>query len=163
MKCLIFSDSHGYSEAMKRIIGYHKDAEAIFFLGDGLDDTYDIAEKISCPLLAVRGNCDGSFVYSGGIAKKTDSITLMGKRIIFTHGDLYGVKYGDGGLDRLQQETDADIILFGHTHTPYLRYNDIGKKGVYYFNPGSVGWHSMTFGIMTISETDVLFSNGSLA
>ena len=86
----------------------HPDAEVIFFLGDGLYDAETLAARAGDKAwLVVRGNCDYSSVFRGAPASKTESITLMGKRIVYTHGDLYGVKYGDEGLLRLADDFAA--------------------------------------------------------
>ena len=90
MKCLVFSDSHNYSLFMRRAIGKHPDAEVIFFLGDGLLDLEEaFSEYPDRCYLAVRGNCDRETVAIGRAIPKTDSIELLGKKIVFTHGDLY--------------------------------------------------------------------------
>lgn len=144
----------------------HPDAEVIFFLGDGLYDAETLAARAGDKAwLVVRGNCDYSSVFRGAPASKTESITLMGKRIVYTHGDLYGVKYGDEGLLRLAESRGADVVLFGHTHTPYEKYVPTEKGGVYLFNPGSIerpGYSSGgSYGIMDITEKGISFSHGS--
>ena len=104
MKCLIFSDSHGDSFSMIRAMRAHPDAEVIFFLGDGLSDLDSLNLSRDKMVLAVRGNCDFSGVFRGEISKKVEAINLMGYRIVLTHGDLYGAKYGEGGLLKLAEE-----------------------------------------------------------
>ena len=42
MKCIIFSDSHGDCESMNSALRKNRDAEAVFFLGDGLSDISEI-------------------------------------------------------------------------------------------------------------------------
>ncbi len=118
MKCLIFSDSHGDITSLDRAIRTHRDAEVIFFLGDGLSDLDALTLPKNMMVLAVRGNCDFSGVFAGSLVRKVEKITLMGKTIVLTHGDLYGAKYGEGGLLRLAIEEGADLVLFGHTHIP---------------------------------------------
>ncbi len=166
MKILCFSDSHGTDLYIKRALAMHPDAEAVLFLGDGLDDVDDIAlADTRRRWLAVRGNCDRSTVFSGVPVKKTEWITLEGKKIVFTHGDLYGSKYGDGGLLGLAKETGADVIVYGHTHSPRESYIELDGAGVYLFNPGSVGEsfpHGASFGIITIDGDSVLFSHGNI-
>ena len=112
----------------------------------------------------VRGNCDYSSIALGAPVEKTSSITLMDKRIVFTHGDLYGVKYGEEGLLRLAESRGADIVLFGHTHIPYEKYIP-NEKGVYLFNPGSIGAPSYdkgaSYGIIDLTEKGISFSHGS--
>jgi putative phosphoesterase len=144
----------------------HSDAEVVLFLGDGLDDADEIAQTDTRRRwLAVRGNCDRSTVFLDAQVKKTDFLTLEGKKIVFTHGDLYGAKYGDGGLLGLAKEAGADIIVFGHTHSPRESYVELEDRGVYLFNPGSVGEsfpHGASFGVITLDGDSVLFSHGRI-
>ena len=169
MKCLVFSDSHGSAYFMERAIAMHPDAKIVFFLGDGIDDLSDIFNRYpGKSFLAVRGNCDRSIVALGRPIPKTDRIEILGKRIVYTHGDLAGVKFGIDGLILLAAETEADIILFGHTHSPVSAYipcdesnASAPKKPFYIFNPGSIGMlGSPTFGILTLTEGEPLFSHG---
>ena len=152
MKCIIFSDSHGNPSYMKRALDMHKDAEVVFFLGDGLSDFDEIMmrEKERAGY-AVLGNCDFYKIYKGSPVNKTEEITLLDKKIVYTHGDLYGAKYGMGGLISLGERRSADIVLFGHTHTPHEEYVS-GEKPLYLFNPGSIGSYPRSFGIMTLTE-----------
>jgi putative phosphoesterase len=162
MKCLVLSDSHGGTSLMSRAIALHPDAEVIFFLGDGLSDADSLAVYFTDKAwVCVRGNCDFSGFFRNAPAMKTEEITLMGKRIVLTHGDLYDVKYGLDRLKYLGLETGADIVLFGHTHIPHEEYVP-GEHPFYLFNPGSLSAPSYTFGVLTLSENSVLFSHGSL-
>ncbi len=173
MKCLVFSDSHNYKEYMDRAMRLHPDADVVFFLGDGISDYEDIWYKYtSVKHFAVRGNCDLRAIAMGEHIKKTDSITLSGKKIVFTHGDLYGAKYATDGLVALAREQQADIVLFGHTHIPYSKYipapDNIADdeypipRPIYLFNPGSIGYcTSPSYGIITLGEGEPLFSHGS--
>ena len=145
---------------MRHALKLHSDAEVVFFLGDGLSDLDAVSLGDNNKMcVAVRGNCDYDGIFRDSFALKTDSITLFGKKIILTHGDLYGVKYGEGGIISLAESLDADIVLFGHTHQRREFYID----GVYYFNPGSIcasyGEHS-SYGIITINDKGVLLSHG---
>ena len=168
MKCLCFSDSHGSSYYINKVLPLHPDVEVVFFLGDGLSDIERVAEAHpEICFLAVRGNCDTAFVFRGGIVKKTESITLEGKRITYTHGDLYGAKYGMGGLLKLADETDSDLVLFGHTHTPHESYVETDSgRGVYLFNPGSIGMGGFSgeasFGVIIVDERGILLSHGKV-
>ena len=191
MKCLIFSDSHGKELYMKRAIKSHPDAEVIFFLGDGLSDFAEVSRDVKCAAcFSVRGNCDlGSSAFSSTDGK-LDRINLLGKNVYFTHGDLYSVKYGTEKIEAMAEARGADIVLFGHTHIPMVKYvdpqekykeyqgpreiegnrkiteeNDLyeNKKPYYLFNPGSIGGSDPTYGIMTLTDTSVLFSHGRFA
>ena len=164
MKCLCFSDSHGTSDYMRRALKLHPDAEVIFFLGDGLSDAEELLYDKSRAWLAVKGNCDYISELGGAFVKKLDSITLLGKKIVFTHGDLYGVKYGTDGIISLAKEQGADIVLFGHTHIPFEKYiPSEDEGGIYLFNPGSIGvpYRSNTsYGVINITDDGVIFSHG---
>ncbi len=167
MKCLCFSDSHGSSLYIEKALLMHRDAEVVFFLGDGLSDIERFVGRFpSVAFLAVRGNCDFSSLMANQTVNKTESITLMDKRIVYTHGDLYGVKYGDDGLLRLAEARSADVILYGHTHIPKEKYLPTQKGGLYLFNPGSIGLsygNAPSYGIMNITEKGIAFSHGSFA
>lgn len=165
MKCLIFSDSHGCVSYIVKALKLHPDAEVVFFLGDGLSDIeYLRSSYKTVAFLSVRGNCDSRASLFGNSVEKLESVTLMDKRIVYTHGDLYGVKYGDGGLIRLAKERSADVILYGHTHIPRESYIPTEEGGFYLFNPGSIGYSygsSPTYGIMDLGEKGIAFSHGS--
>ena len=166
MKCLCFLDSHGFIGYFKKALELHPDCEVVFFLGDGLADAEFLALSYrNMAWLMVRGNCDHSSVALGAPVEKTSSITLMGKRIVFTHGDLYGVKYGEQGLLRLAESRDADIVLFGHTHIPFEKYIPREEGGLYLFNPGSIEAPCYdkggSYGIIDITESVVSFSHGA--
>lgn len=165
MKCLVFSDSHGTSAGMKRALRMHPDAEVVFFLGDGLSDFEELINDRSRAYIAVRGNCDSSGILGDSMIKKTDSITLLGHRIFLTHGDLYGVKYGLDGIKRLAVDHNADLVLFGHTHTMLEKYIPTEEGGYYLFNPGSIGGgfrSRCSFGVINLTEQGILLSHGLL-
>lgn len=163
MKCLVFSDSHNYSYHITRAIRLHKDTEIVFFLGDGLSDIDEVSYAFpTVKFLAVRGNCDMRMLAFGAMVGKTEEIEILGKRIVYTHGDLYGAKYGTGGLQKLAKDKNADIVLFGHTHLPELKYFSDCEKPFYLFNPGSVGSRAGMYGIITLTEgKEPLFSHGN--
>ena len=60
-------------------------------------------------------------------------ITVLGKKIFYTHGHTLSVKYGIGNLLKTAKDNGCDIALYGHTHTANIVYED----GVYIVNPGS--------------------------
>lgn len=163
MKCLCFSDSHGDSYNIRRALNMHPDAEVIFFLGDGLSDLEPFISDRSRAFLAVRGNWDTSAILGDGFVKNVDEITLLGHKIVFTHGNLHGVKYGLDGAISLAKERNADVLLFGHTHTPLEKY--LSDEEIYLFNPGSIGGRrpiGASYGVINITEEGILLSHGVL-
>ena len=177
MKCLIFSDTHGNDRLIYKALASHKDAEVIFFLGDGLSDFAGINfQSYNMAFFAVKGNCDFNSVrYFNPEPQKEDSVELMGRKIVFTHGDLYEAKRGTVCLESFCERMQGDILLFGHTHVRLEKYIDVEEKyrnnsryedklsdmkNYYLFNPGSAGGYDGSYGIMTLTENSVLFSYG---
>ena len=163
MKCLCFSDSHGDSYNIRRALSMHPDAEVVFFLGDGLSDLEPFINDRKRAFLAVRGNWDTSAILGDNFVKNVDEITLLGHKIVFTHGNLHGVKQGLDGVISLAKERKADALLFGHTHIPLEKY--LSEEGIYLFNPGSIGGHrpvGASYGVINITEDGILFSHGGI-
>ena len=150
MKILVFSDTHGDMTKMKRAILSHSDAEVIIHCGDGETDLNYM--KNAFPDKAfynVKGNCDWFSDLSPAL-----ELTLNGKRIFVTHGHLYGAKSGIMNLCFAAKEKQADILLFGHTHTPLNEYDG----GMYIMNPGSCHGYGATYGIIDITDKGILTS-----
>ena len=164
MKIIVYSDSHGCKSKVQYMYEKEKDADFCFFLGDGIEDIEFVSEDHkNIAWIAVRGNCDRSPVFRGSMVKAVDSITLEGKKIVLTHGNLYGAKSGLGGLISLAREEGADILLFGHTHTPCEIYISEYEKPFYLFNPGAASGHGAGFGlIQLLPEKEPLLSHGSV-
>ena len=155
MKCLCFSDSHGNIRYLKSALERHRDAEVVFFLGDGLSDLERVMPVIGDKaVLSVKGNCDIFGALSGKEVEKTSAITLEGVRVVFTHGDLYGAKYGFDGLSRLGEERGADVVLYGHTHYALEKYISLEERGLYLLNPGTVGgvYQKPTYGVLNLEN-----------
>ena len=171
MNILVFSDSHGRGSRMLEVLSRQiKKPDAVIFLGDGLRDLYycDLGE---IPLFAVSGNCDVYSFYGAGNAEEEIVMTLGGKRIMMVHGDRSGVKSGLARLISAACARGADIVLFGHTHTPFERYLPAGEseygisfeKPLYVFNPGSIGDYGKSFGCIEIKrDGGVVLSHGEL-
>ena len=167
MEFLIFSDSHGSAQNMTAAIDRQiKTPDAVLFLGDGARDL-DRLFLCDIPIWAVRGNCDWS---SSDYADKTErTLYFEGHTILLCHGHEWGVKGGTGALIAHAAEVGADIVLFGHTHTPTLQTIAAGEqvKGItltrpmYLFNPGSIGYEG-SFGTLTLKAESVLLSHGKL-
>ena len=167
MELLIVSDSHGRVENIQAAIERQvKAPDAILFLGDGARDL-DRLWVCDIPIWAVRGNCDWS---SSDYADKTERLLyLEGHTLLLTHGHEWSVKGGLGALALHAAEEGADIVLFGHTHTPTLQTvaagERIGKttlsRPMQLFNPGSIGYEG-SFGTLTLKGETVLFGHGLL-
>lgn len=156
---LVISDSHGDVNNILRALDTAGRVDGVIFLGDGIRDVEYVKNERNIPnLYTVLGNCDHFSPLLD--SKRVDCLSFEGKSIVITHGDLYGAKYGDGGLLLLAKEYGADIILHGHTHIARAAYVD----GIYLCNPGSIAssFDGASFGILTISSGSALFRTKSL-
>ena len=141
------------------------DAAAVFFLGDGLRD---LPAEDRCPILSVKGNCDIFTMFDTEPAPYERLEFFGGKRILAMHGHTRSVKSGIMGGAAAGLEADADIVLFGHTHSPLEYRIPAGEKmfgrelarPLYLFNPGSIG--AGEFGVITLQGGEVLLSHGRL-
>ncbi len=150
MRIVVMSDSHRRVSALLDIIEKHKEnADLFLFLGDGNDDLDEVlAMHPDINIDRVSGNCD---FYSPYPASKV--IDFAGKKILFTHGHPYYVKHGYQDIQREARLIGADIVLFGHTHTPYIEIVD----SIHYMNPGSA--REGIYGIVDIEKNNILMYN----
>lgn len=129
MLIAVVSDTHRmtkYINLAKRLI---KDADILIHLGDNIDDAELLENTFKGKVYAVAGNCDYSTKYP-----KESVIEVNGKKIFFTHGDLYGVKSSMNNIYYRGRELNADIVLFGHTHQQLVEKED----DMIIMNPGSI-------------------------
>lgn len=161
-KILILSDSHQNTAIMRKIAMLHADADAVIFLGDGVDDLVEVRDVFHQAILyPVFGNCDRYSLYQNILPEEEMLIEIEAHTILATHGHKYGVKGSLASLKIHGKKQKADILLFGHTHLPYSDY----AEGIYLFNPGSAGkrydgvYH---YGLLMLSEKTVLFSHGEV-
>lgn len=168
MKLLVLSDTHGRFDRIDEVLRRQGRYDALLFLGDGIRDFGDTPTGFA----AVRGNCDG-FGFFSASEQIPDERTLVldGFKLFMTHGCEYSVK---SGLDRIiarGAELDADVVLYGHTHTRTEKYISADSlpcersRGMYLFNPGSLGAPrdgAPSYGIIEIKRGNVLLSHGFL-
>ncbi|MBE6757994.1 MAG: metallophosphoesterase [Ruminococcaceae bacterium] len=153
MRILVVSDTHGDGYALQNALWAQPEAHLVFHLGDGARELEQVAAaNPDRTFYGVRGNCDSEFCDLLGNREET----VGGKRIFFTHGHLWSVKFTLSRIDYAARERRADIALFGHTHQPLSLYED----GVYLINPGSLGYNKqyatvdiVSGGIMPILHT----------
>lgn len=138
MRIIVMSDSHGDFARVRRIFEENPGAELFLHLGDGAGDFQQAGRLFpDVPKIGVRGNCD--FGFDRKLAKDA-TLELEGKKLYFTHGDLWGVKYGLDEIEEAGRERGADIVLFGHTHRAIAEY----REGLWLINPGSVRFSDRT-------------------
>ena len=137
MKIAVFSDSHGMCKYMldeTAKLTKSITLNYIIHLGDLVQDAQTLQKKFpEIPVLYVYGNCD--FAYDR--SKQEKELEFDGKKFFILHGDTRRVKYSLDGLQAVAAQKDYDIILYGHTHTPYKTYSN----GAYIINPGSISFN----------------------
>lgn len=151
MKILVFSDSHFNVSNMQSVMSTcGNDTDIIVHLGDMSSDFRHVASQFpDIPYVQVKGNND---FFEVDVDSEYTGI-FSGVKCFFTHGHNYSVKSGIGGIALRARALKADLVLFGHTHTPFKE-----KHGhTLYFNPGSIGCGSeYTFGIIHVSDSLIL-------
>ena len=146
-KALVLSDSHGSLENVHLIMEKFQDIHTVFHLGDLVEDANEIKKNYrNVAVELVRGNND----YKNVPHEK--EVLFCGKKVLLTHGHRQRVNTGILSLNLWAKEKNADIVLFGHTHKPFL---DKGA-GIVLFNPGSIslprGSNRPNFGKLEIND-----------
>ena len=147
MRIGVFSDSHGDISTAKRFFDSLSPLDCLFHLGDHAADGEKLGKLFSCPVYAVRGNCD---YRSGEPLERV--VDLEGKRFLLLHGHQY--YYADALFYR-GEEVHADMVLYGHTHMP-----DLCADGpMLLLNPGSLsrprGGSANSCALITLKGNDL--------
>lgn len=153
MRIVVTSDSHKRVGKLMDIIERHYENTDLFVnLGDGEDDIDTVlALYPKLKIERVAGNCDW---YSS--LPLYNTITAEGKKIFFSHGHPFYVKHGYSAIEERAKKENADICLFGHTHTPYTSVKD----GIHYMNPGAVA--NGSYGIIDIVKGGIICYNAEI-
>ena len=129
MRVLVVSDSHGSNVFLNRALEEAGEIDFFMHLGDLEGSEYFIETFVDCPTALISGNND----YFSQLEHELE-FELEGHHIFMTHGHRYNIY---AGVDRLREEGQArgaDIVLFGHTHCPYIEETD----DMVLINPGSI-------------------------
>lgn len=129
MLIAVVSDTHRVTKYINFAKELVKSADILIHLGDNVDDVEILEQNFNGKVYAVAGNCDFSNKYP-----KETTIEVNGRKIFFTHGDLYGVKNSINNIYYRGRELDADIVLFGHTHEQVIEK----AHNIILLNPGSI-------------------------
>ena len=134
MKILVVSDTHGDVELLYDIVSKHRlGTDLVIHLGDNFPDAESVMRDFpTIAFLGTIGNCDFPFMCSN--AKYEGSFGVEGKRIFYTHGHKYNVKYGLDYLVSNAKFKGCDIALYGHSHVSFAEE----VNGVLVINPGSL-------------------------
>lgn len=129
MRIAVISDTHRNNHMLEKAFQKCKDADLVIHLGDNIEDAEEFKKIYKKKVINVAGNCD--FLDK---APKEIVENIGGKTFLITHGHLYNVKYTLINLKYRAMEVNADVALFGHTHTPLI----LQEEGMWIINPGSV-------------------------
>lgn len=130
-KIVIISDIHNNIIFLNKIKLIMAENDYVIFLGDGISNIYSLKKELGNKLIMVKGNCDFFSQIDEEII-----INIEGYKFFITHGHKYGVKTNLDKLTQKAAEINADIILFGDTHTALIQ----NINGRLYVNPGSIGY-----------------------
>lgn len=131
MKVLIVSDTHKKHDNLVRILEQEDNIDLMIHLGDSEGYEDYIAELAGCPLEIVSGNND----FFTDLDREKE--LQIGKyQVLITHGHYYYVAMGVEDLKKEALGRGMDVVMFGHTHRPFLDYS----RGIVALNPGSVSF-----------------------
>ena len=145
MKILVISDTHGHINQATETIKNLKHDYCIH-LGDMVQDCEDLESIFpKQKFIFVKGNND--FWVRDGRFPTERCFTLCDKTFFVCHGHKFHVKDGLYALKAEAAKNNADIVLYGHTHSKYLEEDN----GIVIMNPGSV----YSYGLITIEGGEV--------
>lgn len=159
MRILVVSDSHGKNNDIKEVLKQVGEIDMFIHLGDVESDAERIKAMANCETHMIRGNNDFTVELPSH-----ESFMIADKKVYITHGHRFYVGYGADKLRYFALENGYDIIMFGHTHSPFL---DIGDD-VTILNPGSISYprqdgREQTFMLIEVdNEGEFHYSKGVL-
>ena len=147
MRILVFSDSHGDSESMNKVLKkFYPDAA--IFLGDGIDDFLGLEKDFPFTKFTnVAGNVDDH-----GDPERLEMFEDVA--IYMAHiENQFKIKEDREKIYDVMK-LNAQIILYGNTHTPAL----FVSHGITFMNPGSISkaYGFQTFGVIDIVDNEYL-------
>lgn len=131
MKILIVSDTHGRHGNLDEVLEREGKIDMLLHLGDVEDDEHYIEAIAECPVHMLSGNND-FFSYLPG----EKEIKIGRYRVFMTHGHGYYVSMNTRRLREAAKARSVDIVMFGHTHKPYI---DV-EGDLKIINPGSLSY-----------------------
>ena len=164
MKILILSDSHGDVDIMYGVVEKEQ-PDMIIHLGDSIVDAEQLNNKYpDIQMIKNFGNAD---------SKKEDEewikyAEICGKRFMMTHGHIFNEITEEVTDDKARRnmlktmyENNADILLHGHAHEPYLNCTQIiPGRYCWIMCPGRIGrkvnysgTYNQIYGLLKINET----------
>ncbi len=134
----LISDTHAHlpflgGELPEKVLTIFKEANVSLIIHAGDLTSLDIIEELEriAPVVAVHGNMDPPEVRA--ILPSLAVEVVSGWRIGVVHDIGFPPLWGMAEMERIAEEHDLDVLVFGHTHKPFLRVE--GDR--IFINPGS--------------------------
>lgn len=131
MRVLIVSDTHGHHKNLDRALEAAGQIDMFIHLGDVEGGEIYIDAVVACEKHILRGNND----YFSDLPRE-EEFYIGSKKVFATHGHNYYVSLDPEEIREEGKARNADIVMFGHTHRPYLETED----GITLLNPGSLSY-----------------------
>lgn len=148
MKILIVSDTHGRHNTLSRVIKQVGQVDMFIHLGDVEGDEVYLETVFDCEKHIVKGNND----FFSDLPRE-EEFYIGSNKVFITHGHSYFVSLNIEEIRAEGRARNADIVMFGHTHRPFLE----SGKDITLLNPGSLSYPRQegrlcSYMLMTIKE-----------
>lgn len=130
-KILIVSDTHGKHTNLEKVLKSVKPIDMLIHCGDVEGGEETIKRLAGCPVHMVAGNND----FFSDLPRE-EEFALEGYNVLLTHGHYYYISMGTDMLKEDARARGFDLVMFGHTHRPYLER----AKDITLLNPGSISY-----------------------
>ena len=138
MRILIVSDTHSEHEYLEEALQQIGDIDMFIHLGDLMVGIKHIDSIIKCEKHIIAGNSDRYPLVPRDMPKEYEFM-IDSKKVFITHGHNYLTQWGAREVDGIIEEgrlREVDIVMFGHTHKPYLEI----LPDITVLNPGSISY-----------------------
>lgn len=151
MRVVVVGDTHGNIDRIKQEIKLLPKIDLLIHTGDFYHDGIALGQQLKLDHHVVLGNCD-----RGSVGHKNKTLNLYGHKVFITHGHLQNVKYTMNNLYFRAVQEKMALVIFGHTHVPYLEKTD----GIWFMNPGSTSHPRAgarcSYGMLEITDKELV-------
>ena len=157
MKIVILGDIHypSRTDSLEFLdVVKEEKPDLIIATGDYTEEEIIKELKSIAKFLGIKGNCDYVELPSEICTE------ILNKKVLIIHSHEFG-RGNINGLVEYGKKLGVEVIVFGHTHKPYLGYID----GILLLNPGSIsgaypGDHSkVPKSYIVIEDWKIMFKN----
>ena len=138
MRILIVSDTHGAHGYLDDALEQIGEIDIFIHLGDIMGGFKYINNIVKCEKHIIPGNGDRFPLVPRDMLKEIEFM-IDSKKVFITHGHKYLTLWGAREVDGIIEEgrsRGVDIIMFGHTHKPFLEI----LPDITVLNPGSISY-----------------------